>query len=244
MLHLWDVVTGKEIRCLTEHLGQINSLSFSPDGRLLASGSADTTTLIWDMADLVNRPLTPIDLPLEKLERLWRDLASADAVRAHAAVWSLVAARQTIPWLRERLRPSSPADPARLATLLSNLDSDTFAVRDKANRQLEELGELAESALRKTLAGAPSPEMRRRVEKLLSKLPRLPAREQLQPLRALEVLEHIASSDARRLLQFLATGVPEAPLTREAKESLERLAKQTQKIALAAPGNFATSPQS
>ncbi len=45
-------------------------------------------------------------------------------------------------------------------------------------------------------------------------------------LRALEVLEHIGTAEARSLLEDLAKGVPEARLTREAKASLTRLAKR------------------
>jgi hypothetical protein len=47
--------------------------------------------------------------------------------------------------------------------------------------------------------------------------------ELLQSLRAVAVLEDIGTPQARRLLEELANGAPEARLTREAKSSLRRL---------------------
>src|SRR5262249_389283 len=52
---LCDVVGGKEIRRFTGHRGVLWVLDFSPDGLRLASGSSDTTALIWDLRGL-SRP--------------------------------------------------------------------------------------------------------------------------------------------------------------------------------------------
>ena len=47
--------------------------------------------------------------------------------------------------------------------------------------------------------------------------------ERLRIVRAIEVLEHTASPDARQLLTTLAAGAPAALQTREAKAALQRL---------------------
>ncbi len=55
-IHLWETATLHVRRELPGHQdGPIRVLAFSPNGQLLASGSADTTVLIWDAA-LLRRP--------------------------------------------------------------------------------------------------------------------------------------------------------------------------------------------
>ena len=47
---LWDVETSRPIRVLRGHEGRVTSVAFSGDGTRLASGSADGTVRLWDMA--------------------------------------------------------------------------------------------------------------------------------------------------------------------------------------------------
>lgn len=49
-IRLWEVATGENIATFWGHATDIQSLAFSPDGALLASGSYDGTILLWDMA--------------------------------------------------------------------------------------------------------------------------------------------------------------------------------------------------
>jgi hypothetical protein len=102
-----------------------------------------------------------------------------------------------------------------------NLDSSQFPTCQKAMKELEQMGEGAESAIRRLLAGSPSVEVRRRADQLLRLLDK-----EFNPLRrsrCLEVLEHAGTPEARRLLAALARGAPHAALTTEARAALDRL---------------------
>jgi RNA polymerase sigma factor (sigma-70 family) len=223
---LWDLRRGKEWQRLKGFAADVTGLAFSPDSRRLVSGLSDSTVLVWQVAD-VREAARPVGLGPEGAARDWADLA-VDAPKAFAARWTLAGSPAVaVPLLKERLKPTRPADPKRLRQLLADLDSDRFAVREGACKELEALGELAAPALRQVLEGKPSPEVCRQIEALREKLHGPVTRpEALQALRAVAVLEDVATPEARQVLETLAKGEPEVRLTREAKASLERLARR------------------
>jgi hypothetical protein len=118
-------------------------------------------------------------------------------------------------------------DAGRLAKLIKDLHSPRFPVRQAASEALEKFDAQAEPALRQALAGAPPLEVCRRLELLLEKAVQpIHSPAPLRNLRAVSALERIGTSVARGVLETLARGGEGAWLTREARASLQRLAKR------------------
>jgi RNA polymerase sigma factor (sigma-70 family) len=226
-IKLWDALTGKEYAALHGHNFRVWSVIFSADGKTMVTSAEDKTVKLWDLAP---RPRQPAgELTAQDLAGLWDDLASDDAARAYTAVGKLTAVPdQAVALLRQRLQPAPAGDAAqqkKVAQLVAQLDDNDFAVREKASEELEKLGAVAEPELRKALEGEPSVEVRRRAERLLEMLKRpVLSAETVRGLRAVEVLEQVGGAGARQALEAIAKGAPEAPLTRDAKRALQRLA--------------------
>jgi RNA polymerase sigma factor (sigma-70 family) len=224
-LEIWEMATGKLRRTLKGHGGEVTGCVFSPDGRLVLTASSDATVLVWDLG--VQSEQTPKEWTEKALASLWDDLGNVDAARADRAIWALVAAgQQALPVLRKNL-PPTPAPHPDWRAWVKDLDSEQFAVRNKASHALEALGEKAYPLLQKALTDAASLEVRRRIEKLLGRLNYpLISPNTIRELRTVEVLEHIGTAQARQVLRKLAEGASGSRLTDAARASLERLAKR------------------
>jgi HEAT repeat protein len=155
---------------------------------------------------------------------LWQELRTEDAAVALLAMQKL--ARDpagVVPLVRDRVRV---VDGKAITKWLGELDDRDFKVRDAAFQGLARLGGFAEGPLRKALDSKPPLEKHRRIEELLNKMTAAPATaEHRRAVRAVEVLEMIGTPEARRVLEPLAAGDPDAVLTRAAKAALERLKK-------------------
>jgi len=227
-VRLWETATGKEIRTFNGHTDSVRSLAFSPDGRTLVSGSKDTTALIWDVFALPPGRDPPRDHSAKELESLWKDLAGADAPRAYQAVGVLIAApNQSVSFLKKQLTQSSAGPDAKvIGQLIADLDDAKFEVREKASRDLANLGPQVALALQKTLTREVSVEVRRRAEDLLAKLGERAGSPERAELRAIQVLEQVGTPEARALLQELAKRKLGNQLPEEAQSALERLARR------------------
>jgi WD40 repeat protein len=227
---LRDLHTNHELGTLKGHKGRVQTLIFTADAKRLISGGDDTALLVWDMADVMKKGHARAEaIDPEHVKNAWAVLADPDAAAAFQAMAVMLAAdpTQVVAFIGARLHPVKAADPDLVRQLITRLDDDTFPVRDGASRGLEQLGELALPVLRITLAETRSAEVRRRAEELLRKLDTFVlSGEALRSWRALEVLEHINTPDAKQLLDKLSRGAPGARQTEEAKDVLARLAKR------------------
>jgi hypothetical protein len=241
-IRLWDMRTGRLLRTIPGEMAEMWSLAFSPDGRSLLRCDGKGVALTETLTGLRRLTLTPVTLTKRTavsseaavdLKRGWNDLGSSDGAQAYRAIGQLAdASKESVPLLNEHLRPVEGLPRRRISELIASLDSDQFAERESAQRELEKLQDLAEEELAKTLARQPSLEARKRIEFLLDKLDLHQNPERLRALRAIEVLENIGTSEAKLALQRLAGGAAEAQQTRKAKASLERLDKRTKPASL------------
>jgi hypothetical protein len=228
---VWEVASREIRAAFTGHRGGITALAYAPDGRTLVTGGADTTVLVWDLDDGDVERARKAELSAKDLEDLWGELAVPDAARAHRAQLRLAAAPgPAAALIRKRLPPAvgKPVDTGKVERLVAELDSDSFTTRERAARELEQVGQPAQPALRRALEARPGLEKRRRLERLLEGLSRTrPSAVPVRHTRALEVLERLGTPEAREVLDELARGDPYARLTQEAKASLQRLARRT-----------------
>jgi WD40 repeat protein len=219
-IHVWSARNGRLLRDLEGHRGPVTGLVF-PDGKTLVSAGRDTSVLVWDVAGLAEGRIPAIELSVEQRERLWEQLMAEPAAASLAMQRLARDPAHVVPLLAGRLKA---VDEKKIAKLLEDLDADEFKTRRTAFMELAALGGFAENSLRQALAKKPNLEKHRRLEELLRMLndDRV-AGEHLRALRCVEVLEMIDTAEARRVVQTLAAGAPEAELTRVAKGALRRM---------------------
>jgi WD40 repeat protein len=223
LVRFWDAGVWAE-RMRFEPPGGVRTFDLSADGRRLAVAHPDGTVTVWDLAAVEAAAFAGDDRRPD--DRLWDSLASPDPAVGWAAVRGLAARPATTPGLLAARLPV-PA-PGTVERCVADLDSPSFAVRDRATRTLAVLGEAAEGAVRRAFGTSPSAEVRRRAEQVLgqyqSRDGRLPP-VLLRSFRAVEALERLGTPEAAAVLAKWAAGEPSALRTAEAKAALERMGK-------------------
>ena len=208
-VQVWDPASGRLLRRLGRHVELARALAFAPDGKTLASASDDNQLLIWDVSPRIFLPPRPVDLNDKEMLGLWDSLAGSDFAKASEAIGTLAACKASVGFLGERLKKARPEeDEKTIATFITNLDDDQFAVREKATTALEHLGPVAGPHVELALKRELSLEARRRAERILERLksPQLtPDQQRLQRRR------HSSCPMSIRKVLRIRAGMPGSP---------------------------------
>jgi WD40 repeat protein len=225
-IYLIEVASG-QVRCqFTGHQGGVQDLAYAPANKVLVSGGNDTTILLWDLtgSQLARAQGAPAG---KQLEILWTDLASTTGAQPHQAMGRLIAfPASALELLKKNLQPAKglALGPDAVPKLIEDLDAPAFKVREKASHTLQQLGKPILRELQGAFQKTKSLEVQQRLGKIISHLEQeSDSPKALQESRAVEVLERIATPEARELLTTLAGGARGALLTEQAQLSLERL---------------------
>jgi WD40 repeat protein len=199
-------------------------LAFDPTGLRLAAAVDDGSVLVHSL------PLLFAGRDGKPDEKAWDVLAGGDGKAAFALMMSLTQRpAEAVALFRKHLAPAVGVPARRVQELLAELSARDFARRRAASRELINLGDLAEGALREVVKNKPSLEAERRaglVLRALDERPRHFPSPSARVARALQVLEAIGDRAAREVLEGLARGDPRSRQTRQAQDALERLKRR------------------
>lgn len=218
---IMEVASGKVRLTLPSQEAVVTCLAFAQDGLHAVTGSQNSAVLVWGLGASSPATLADAEKPA-----VWQALGGDDAERAFATMRRLLGnPAGAVDMIRAHVLPVPPLAEAIVRKRIRELDSPMFATRQKAQDALIELGDPVREYLTKAAEDKDATsELKQRSAAILRRLDEAsPTIERLRELRALELLERLATSDARQVLQSLARGAAGAALTLEARASLDRL---------------------
>jgi WD40 repeat protein len=230
-IQVWELASGSvRFRLPLSKSGPtyMSTGAISPDGRLLAT-IADDGVFVWPMRPTgkeTNLPLTG-----ERFDVLWADLVGMDAAKSYQAMLNLATASNSVAFIAE-VAHKPTALSSRVSDALRTLDAPQFAEREKAMAELIEVGEDARATLTRELSRKElAPESSRRIKSILARLPPrvvgLATLDEVQASRVIELLEQIGTKEAVALIKKYEADYRHQPLGREAKETVERLQRSS-----------------
>lgn len=237
---LWDSITRRPF-AMNELPAASKDAVFSPDGTVLVTAGTDGA-LVWDLTGglLQNGRLPALPLTAAELETLWQTLGGDDDRAAYLAAWKLAAGgKAAVEFLQTRVCPAEAPERPQVEALRARFTQPDRDARDRAARALLDLGvELREEdwqALRRpdlrarelsSRAVLPGDPVEAPEEVPLLPPPVLrPLPDRLRSSRAVLALRRSPAREAMALLEALAEGAPEMPLTREAKAACRALTR-------------------
>jgi hypothetical protein len=214
-IEIWNGFTGESLQRF-DAPNDVTKLAFSEDGSKLASGHLDGSIFLWDTGAAWKAAVPERRLSQAELQQSWEELRE-DGQKPALALHRLFGDPSgTVELLNRELRPARPSVARRAGGLIRllllrvgdgirGLRAFVLAkvydgrVRMAAHELLADIGRLVEVD-----SGPAAPSLRRR-------------------LLAVGLAERIGTANARRVLEKVAAGAPEARETRAASDAIRRL---------------------
>ncbi len=211
-LRLYEASTGKLRHRFREQTRPVQVVAFSPDGRSLAAESVDGPLLLWDVRGDLTKPAKP---DAAGWQAAWAALGGdgAEAGFRAARLFALHpddGAAELTRRFAERKSPTAEA----VAALVTQLDDRDYSTRERATKELRELGFAAFPALKKALTDNPPEELRARAERLLAATTSPDVR---RAERAVEAMQLAGTEAAKKVIAEWAKGPADDALTKAAK---------------------------
>lgn len=211
-----------------------NGIAFTPDEKkVVILAPTDDRGAVYQYSlfihDLPPRLLDPAAARFDDAApaKLWPKLLSDNELRLDLARKALRGApKEAVALFRKELPPVTQARQKEVEQLLAELDDDDYMKRDRAMTTLHEVAHAFAPLLESRHKAAGPGEVRNRLIFVLAQMnnEKLP-QSLVRDLRAVTLLEQIATPEARDLLTEIAQGAAEARLTHEARAALARLNK-------------------
>ncbi len=240
---LWEVETRQCVRTYRDGYGNARALAFSGNGRTIAIGG-DTKAVF--LRDIVPPSSKQADVSLDFVsdcgERKWTDLCKEDASVSFETMRLMVFyGDSAVPVIETWFQRALLERDKHVERLLGQLSSRTYSKRRQASDLLTVLSPLVEPGLRSALRETRSLIAKAHLCVILQDIDDAPLTD-LGLKRSIQVLEWIASKEARACLDRIAGHVPDSPYSREARRAIARLNARCQAESQLPPRFVKASP--
>ena len=233
-IEFWDLDTQKlscrwPLKVENEDLTRTLEIEYPfllADGVHLFTSLSDGTGLIWDLGRAIDFNKQKLSTVMDKdASAWWADLASEDARLAYHAVWHFEDSPSAVPFLLRWMKEKPDRAIENAPTLISDLNSNDFKLRQKSYEELEGMGIQALEAIRDARARTNPPKLHR-LEALPGAIsPRMRFQAKSRRLRAIQIFEHFNSRDTVDALAYLVENAANPEERQEAKTSFGRLSQ-------------------